>query len=102
MVTHVFKQKNHQIKKKKKKKKDFKLLKKKKSTNAYPSPSPLSQHPLGAPYTMVPVSQAVPLLKGSNLFSKTSLASVPSSIRSSLVMTPMVRRPERAQGDRVP
>lgn len=38
-----------------------------------------------------------PLLKGSSLFSRTSLASVPSSIRSSFVMTPMVRRPERAQ-----
>lgn len=40
---------------------------------------------------------AAPLLKGRSLFSRTSLASVPSSIRSSLVMTPMVRRPERAQ-----
>lgn len=41
--------------------------------------------------------RATPLLKGSSLFSRMSLASVPSSIRSSLVMTPMVRRPERAQ-----
>lgn len=34
-----------------------------------------------------------PRLSGSNLFSKISLASVPSSIKSNLVMTPMVRRP---------
>lgn len=35
----------------------------------------------------------LPLRRGSNLFSNTSRASVPSSIRSSLVMTPMVRWP---------
>lgn len=35
----------------------------------------------------------LPLRRGSSLFSRTSLASVPSSIRSSLVMTPMVLRP---------
>lgn len=35
----------------------------------------------------------VPLRRGSNLFSNTSRASVPSSIRSSLVMTPIVRCP---------
>lgn len=35
----------------------------------------------------------IPLRRGSNLFSNTSRASVPSSIRSSLVMTPMVRWP---------
>lgn len=35
----------------------------------------------------------IPLRRGSNLFSSTSRASVPSSIRSSLVMTPMVRWP---------
>lgn len=34
-----------------------------------------------------------PLLNGSSLFSRISLASVPSSMRSSFVMTPMVRRP---------
>ena len=38
----------------------------------------------------------IPLRKGSSLFSSTSLASVPSSIRSSLVMTPIVRKPEAA------
>lgn len=35
----------------------------------------------------------LPLRSGSSLFSRTSLASVPSSMRSSLVMTPMVLRP---------
>lgn len=35
-----------------------------------------------------------PLLSGSSLFSKMSLASVPSSIRSSLVITPMVLKPD--------
>uniref|UniRef100_A0A915KTI6 Uncharacterized protein n=1 Tax=Romanomermis culicivorax TaxID=13658 RepID=A0A915KTI6_ROMCU len=34
-----------------------------------------------------------PLLKGSSLFSSTSLASVPSSIKSSLVNTPIVLNP---------
>lgn len=34
-----------------------------------------------------------PLLSGSSLFSRMSLASVPSSIRSSLVITPMVLKP---------
>lgn len=34
-----------------------------------------------------------PLRSGSSLFSRTSRASVPSSIRSSLVITPMVLRP---------
>lgn len=34
-----------------------------------------------------------PLLSGSNLFSRISFASVPSSIRSNLVITPMVLRP---------
>lgn len=34
-----------------------------------------------------------PLRRGSSLFSKTSRASVPSSIRSSLVITPIVLRP---------
>lgn len=38
----------------------------------------------------------VPLRRGSSLFSSTSLASVPSSIRSSLVITPIVRKPEPA------
>lgn len=37
---------------------------------------------------------SIPLRKGSTLFSRTSLASVPSSIKSSLVMTPMVLWPE--------
>lgn len=37
---------------------------------------------------------SLPLRSGSNLFSRMSLASVPSSIRSSLVITPMVLRPE--------
>ncbi len=36
----------------------------------------------------------LPLRSGSSLFSRMSLASVPSSIRSSLVITPMVLRPE--------
>lgn len=49
------------------------------------------------PLRPVAPSPTAPLLKGSSLFSRMSLASVPSSIRSSLVMTPMVRRPERAQ-----
>lgn len=35
----------------------------------------------------------IPLRRGSNLFSNTSRASVPSSIRSSLVITPIVRCP---------
>ena len=35
----------------------------------------------------------LPLRRGSSLFSRMSLASVPSSMRSSLVMTPMVLRP---------
>lgn len=42
---------------------------------------------------------SVPLRKGSTLFSRTSLASVPSSIKSSLVMTPMVLWPETKGGD---
>lgn len=37
---------------------------------------------------------ASPRRSGSSLFSKMSRASVPSSIRSSLVITPMVRSPE--------
>ena len=36
----------------------------------------------------------LPLLNGSSLFSRISLASVPSSIKSNFVMTPMVRRPD--------
>lgn len=36
----------------------------------------------------------IPLRSGNNLFSRMSLASVPSSIKSSLVITPMVLRPE--------
>lgn len=43
-----------------------------------------------------PLWFVIPLRKGSSLFSSTSLASVPSSIRSSLVMTPIVRKPEAA------
>lgn len=35
----------------------------------------------------------VPLLNGRVLFSKISLASVPLSIKSSLVITPIVRNP---------
>lgn len=35
----------------------------------------------------------IPLLSGKVLFSKISLASVPSSIKSNLVITPMVRIP---------
>lgn len=40
-------------------------------------------------------AQLAPRRSGSSLFSKMSFASVPSSIRSSLVITPMVRTPER-------
>lgn len=40
---------------------------------------------------------SIPLRSGSSLFSRMSLASVPSSIRSSLVITPMVLRPEHIQ-----
>lgn len=39
----------------------------------------------------------VPLRRGSSLFSSTSRASVPSSIRSSLVITPIVRKPGAAK-----
>lgn len=42
---------------------------------------------------------SIPLRRGSNLFSSTSRASVPSSMRSSLVMTPMVRWPMGTQAD---
>ena len=37
--------------------------------------------------------QTVPLLKGRTLFSRISLASVPSSMRSNFVITPIVRTP---------
>lgn len=40
-----------------------------------------------------PSSVCSPLLRGSSLFSRISLASVPSSIRSNLVITPMVLKP---------
>lgn len=39
--------------------------------------------------------QSTPLRSGKSLFSKMSFASVPSSIRSSFVMTPMVRTPKQ-------
>lgn len=42
---------------------------------------------------MIIYRQTVPLLNGRVLFSKISLASVPLSIKSSLVITPIVRNP---------
>ena len=60
-----------------------------------------TQPPIAFPVVSLPHHQrkshighsTLPLRSGSSLFSRTSRASVPSSIRSSLVMTPMVLRP---------
>lgn len=54
-----------------------------------------SAQPQQMPHTGDLLAQLAPRRSGSSLFSKMSLASVPSSIRSSFVITPMVRKPER-------
>ncbi len=49
---------------------------------------------------MLTKTSSTPLRRGSNLFSSISRASVPSSIRSSLVITPIVRWPKRKMKNR--
>ena len=56
---------------------------------------PTFENPSIKHWSLSPFLLPIPLLKGRTLFSRISLASVPSSMRSNFVITPIVRTPKK-------